>query len=252
LDDTLDGLLPLRAELLNGDLRPLYLARLAVGMDCNNDPVEEQEGPVPAGLDDLTDGQQALAKFYGLSEALIRAAARNAPRRPSRADSQDELRHWLERQPQTARNDWLAELMADPHSAVRREVLADFQNSRSATGWPTVHLGRTIAQLQAGAEELQQEITQKNADKAARQRAKKLSDLAADPERTLRKTEELVKQRSTDSYREAATLLADLREALKGREESDLPDKHARKLREQLPTAKLLVSELRRKGFLKK
>jgi hypothetical protein len=46
--------------------------------------------------------------------------------------------------------------------------------------------------------------------------------------------------------------LADLRAALAGSEEPDLPEKHARKLKATHPTRKMLASELRRKGFLKK
>ena len=142
--------------------------------------------------------------------------------------------------------------MADPHSAVRREILAEFQKTERSPSWSTTPPDRTVADLHAAAEEIQQELDRKNAEKAARQRAKKLSEMAADPTRTLRKTEELVKQRSTASYRETATLLGDLRAVLEGGEEPDLPEKHARKLTAKHPTLKMLASELRRKGFLKK
>ena len=251
-DGVLDRLLPLRAEILGGDLRPLYLAHLAVASDSNHNPEEGKEGAVPAGLGKLTDAQDALAELYGLSEALIAAAARNAPALPARSDAQNQYDEWIQRQPEAAKNGWLAQLMADPHSAVRREILAEFQKTERSPSWSTTPPDRTVADLHAAAEEIQQELDRKNAEKAARQRAKKLSEMAADPTRTLRKTEELVKQRSTASYRETATLLGDLREALEGGEEPDLPEKHARKLTAKHPTLKMLASELRRKGFLKK
>src|SRR5207248_1634699 len=102
------------------------------------------------------------------------------------------------------------------------------------------------------AEEIQRGKNRKEAETAARKRAKKLADMAADPLPTLRETEQLVKQRSTDAYRQIALLLADLREALAGGEQSGLPEKQARKLKDNHRTRAKLTSELRRQGFLKK
>jgi hypothetical protein len=252
LDEILNRLLPLRAEILDGDLRTLYLAHLAVVSDGNHDPEEEKEGPVPAGLNKPTDAQRALAELYGLSDALIAAAARNAPALPQRSDAENQYEAWLQRQPEATRNAWLAQLMADPGSAVRREILAEFQKSQGTSSWPTVSLGRTIAELEAAAEDIQSDKNRKNAEKAARARAKKLADLAADPMPTLRETEQLVKQRGTDAYHQIALLLADLREALAGSEQSDLPEQQARKLKNSHPTLRMLTSELRRQGFLQK
>lgn len=58
-------LVPLRDELLRGDLRPLYLGWLAgvtVG-EVDNDTT----GPeVPRGMGELSSAQQALADFWKL------------------------------------------------------------------------------------------------------------------------------------------------------------------------------------------
>jgi hypothetical protein len=252
LNEFLDRLLPLRAEILDGDLRPLYLAHLAVASDSNHDPDEEKEGPVPAGLKQLTDAQHALAEFYGRSAAFVAAAAKKSPSLPGQSDSGDQYTAWLRIQPEATRTAWLAQVMADPRSGVRSEILAEFRKSQTTSTWPTVRVERTIAELGAAAEGIQHDTNRKSAEKAARQRAKKLADMAADPTRTLHETERLVKQRSVDAYQQIATLLADLREALGGRGQSDLPEQQARKLKDSYPTLRLLVSQLRRKGFLKK
>ncbi len=76
--------------------------------------------------------------------------------------------------------------------------------------------------------------------------------MAADPATTLRETEELVARRSTEAYRQIAMLLAELRAALAGSEQSGLAEEQARKLRTKNPTLRLLTSELRREGFLPK
>ncbi len=242
--DLLDRLLPLRAEIIDGDLRPLYLAHLAVACDSNHHPDKEKDVPVPAGLDKPTDAQRALAELYGISEALIAAAAQNSPTLTEQRNFKNEYAAWLQRQPEAAKNGWLVQLMADPRSAMRREMLAEFQKSHSVPAWPTVRLDRTIGELKKASKEIQSEQNRKNAEEAARQRAKKLADMAADPTRTLRETEQLVKQRTTDAYHQIAMLLADLREALAGGEQSDLAEEQARKLKSIHPTLNKLTAEL--------
>jgi len=69
-------LVSVRAELLDGDLRPLYLAHLAARHDSCQDQETTREAPVPAGIGSLTSGQAALAEFYGISDSLIEAAAK--------------------------------------------------------------------------------------------------------------------------------------------------------------------------------
>jgi hypothetical protein len=70
--------------------------------------------------------------------------------------------------------------------------------------------------------------------------------------RAFRKTETLAKERTTDAYREIARLLADVREALAGTARSDLAEIQAVRLKSAHPTLKVLTSELRKEGFLKK
>jgi hypothetical protein len=76
--------------------------------------------------------------------------------------------------------------------------------------------------------------------------------MAADPTLTLRKTEELVKQRNINAYHQIGLLLAELREVLSGADQSSLAEQHARKLKDKNPTLHHLTAELRRQGFLKK
>src|SRR5262249_46882394 len=111
---------------------------------------------------------------------------------------------------------------------------------------------RTVAELKAAAKEIQQDANRKAAEKAAHNRAKKLAAMAADPTKTIRQTEQLVKQRSLDAYDKAATLLTDLREALAATDRSGLAEEQARKITKANPKFNQLIAELRRKGFLQK
>jgi hypothetical protein len=252
IDGILSRLLPLRAEILDGDLRPLYLAHLAVACDGEHDPEESREALVPAGLGKLTGAQTALAELYGLSDALVAAAAQGAPPPTARDDVRNQAAAWLQGQAQAMKDAWLARLMSDAHATVRGEILSAFRTGRPAASWPTVRRDRTIAELESAAVELQRTANRKAAEKAARERAKRLADMKADPRRTLRETEKLVTQRTREGYAQIAKLLAELREALTDTNESGLAEQQAAKLRNENPTLRLLVSELRREGFLKK
>src|SRR3990172_10258287 len=73
-ESVLGQLTPLREQLLQGDMRMLYLAWLkAISM---HDPEEaELEPPVPAGLKNLNASLQAFAEFFEIDPYLISAAA---------------------------------------------------------------------------------------------------------------------------------------------------------------------------------
>jgi hypothetical protein len=252
LNVILDRLVPLRAEILDGDLRPLYLAHLAVAQDGNHDPEETVETPVPAGLAEPTATQRALAEFYGFGDALIAAAARESGPLPAVEDRRAQYGAWLAKQGGPTKDVWLGELLADPHSSVRSEIRAEFEKASRRPSWPSTDAGRTIAQLQVAAEEIEQKQKEAAAAKAVRQRSQRLQKMAADPTPFLRDTERLVGQRSTDAYRQVAEILADMREALASSKQAGLAEKQALKLKTDNPTLRVLTAALRKKGFVPK
>ncbi len=97
VDEMIDRLSPARTELLEGDLRPLYLAHLAIMCDSEHDPEEAREAPVPAGLNQLSDAQQALIHYFDLDENLIAAAATESPALASRDNPAAAVEEWLMR-----------------------------------------------------------------------------------------------------------------------------------------------------------
>jgi hypothetical protein len=70
----LDTLLPLREELMRGDLRSLYLSWLAT-FSLEDDLDSYKEPPAPPGLKELSYSHQELAKLLRLDHDLIAAAA---------------------------------------------------------------------------------------------------------------------------------------------------------------------------------
>jgi hypothetical protein len=252
VDEILDNLAGIRNEIMAGDLRPLYLAHLALCLDDYHDPETTIEGPVPAGLNQLTDAQQALAEFYGLSDGIIAAAAEAGPKLPKKQQIDALYQAWLTTQPEAERNEWLLAWMLDPMSAVRADVIAKFRADSGAQSWPTANAGRTIEDLETNGERLERELEKKAAAAEAKERAKRLAKMVADPNATLRQTEKLVAKRTSEAYAEVAELLFDLREALTPTGKGAIAEQHAVKLKEENPTLKLLVRSLREKGFLAK
>jgi hypothetical protein len=252
VDDLVDRLVPLRAELLAGDLRPLYLAHLAISRDDDHDRETTKEGPVPAGLEKISDAQHALAELYDLSDSLIAAAAQGSPPLASQNDAGNDYVSWLQSQPAATKDEWLAKWMADSHCDARRQMISEFHASRQSPLWRTASVNRTIAELESIADGLHSAAKLKASAKAARERAKRLEKMAADPTPTIRETEKLVSDRSTDAYGKIAAILADLREALAGSKNAGLAERQARKLKDKNPTLRVLVKELRGKGFLPK
>jgi hypothetical protein len=252
IEEMVHRLVPLRAEILAGDLRPLYLAHLAVIGDDDHDPDEAVEAPVPAGLKKPTDAQYALAEFFGIGEAMIAAAAERSGPLPPIVDPQSRYSRWLADQPEATKDAWLAELLSDSESSIQTKIRAKFEKATGVESWSTAEAGRTMAQLNALAKEIHNKMKKAAKAKAERQRANRLKKMAADPTPYLRKTEKLVTERTTDAYKEASQLLADLREALAGSKQSDLAEKQALKLKTANPTRHHLTAALRRQGFVKK
>ena len=251
-NEILDRLVRLRAEMLEGDLRPLDLRSPGHDVRCRTRPGRNKGRSSSAGLRNLTAAQRALAELFGLSDALIAAAAEGNPGRPAQQDAGKLYAGWLQSLPQATKDAWLVEWLADSHTSARSDMLEEFRKSRPTAAWPTLQRDWTIAELQTAVEDIHKDTVRKAAEKAARQCAKRLAEMAADPTPTLRETVRLVKLRSRDSYVAIATLLKELREALAGTKQAGLAEQQARKLKKENPTLKLLTSELRRAGFVAK
>jgi hypothetical protein len=261
--EIVERLISLREEIVAGDLRPLYLAYLAAIGDGNHGWEQPQDVPVPAGLGKLTDAQFALAEFYDFSRSFLEVVAEGSPQAPPATDPTRAYAFWIEEQDAAIKNAWLVDLMSKVDSSVRAEMLAEFREARGAVPWPTVRIERTMEELHARAEVLQQKADQKAAAKklaAERKaleaeelrRAKRRGEISKSPERFLGETEQLVAKRGKDSFREAAEILADIRSAFAGTKRADLADRQAEKLRNTHPTLTHLIGALRREGFLPK
>ena len=141
---TLTSLLPLRAELLRGDLRPCYLAWLLAAQ--TGDMAEDaMEPPIPAGLSKLTVAQKAMVEFLRIDEALVAAAAAASP---PLTDDTAAFRAWSRTLSRNAKDAWLARAIEEPDLALGAELLRTFRQQVKVPR----RTARSVASLIAAAE----------------------------------------------------------------------------------------------------
>ncbi|WP_159916075.1 hypothetical protein [Pantoea sp. 18069] len=86
-------LMPLRDELMRGDLRPLYLGWLAAGDALRDDTLEPE---VPSGLTELSPAQQALAEFLEIDPDLLEAASMGSAAATPQYEETQHISIWLD------------------------------------------------------------------------------------------------------------------------------------------------------------
>ena len=119
-DGWLASLIPLRADLLGGDLRCLYLAWL---VGAQNDAVDEegQEPPVPPGLGSLSAPLQRLADFLRLDSDLLEVAAVASAEAGPTGPPREELAAWVKALPEAEKGN-LPTLTSYPSSRALASV----------------------------------------------------------------------------------------------------------------------------------
>ncbi|MFI9642538.1 hypothetical protein ACIG87_21175 [Micromonospora sp. NPDC051925] len=217
----LGSIIAARADLADGDLRLLYLAwLLAVGRHEIED--DEPEPPVPPGLGTLPASLVSLVEFLRIDTDLLDAAAEASPPLTRSEPTPAELRRWLRGLPTGKKDELLLRVMHDGDIPVRAELRRQFRAAHPA-GAPTDDPAdtRTAGQLRkaAGARwtERQRVAQQQRAAEQAREerarqaaRERRLTELAAAPERAWQQVDTLIETRKPREYDTAVKLLTDL------------------------------------------
>jgi len=241
----LASLVPLRADLLRGDLRAAYLAWL---VDVQNGRVEDgPEPPVPPGLAELSAPLKALADFLRVDGDLLDAAAEASAPLPERTPpSGKQWKAWLASIPPPEK-DAMLRRVASGDPAVGWELQQAFRRhceARGASKAEDARRLRDVGELLAARDQRQRERRQRAAAKRTRlerakaaARQKHLRQLRGREAAIRRKVAALIATTQQKNYDEAVRLLVDLRDAaaLDGHEDAfavhlaALRSKHARK-----------------------
>jgi len=224
-EEWMPGLISLREELLNGDVRSLYLGWLSgvYGYDIEDD---ESEPPVPAGLRTLTAAQSELANFLRIDGDLLEVAAELSAERKDVTLTSTQLIEWLQSQPTESRDVWLQKLLGESAQATRSEVLLQFRQSLRAAIVDSVveteptrtclELREAVEARAAEADRLRAEALAakkaKDAERAAMLRNRELDQLAKRIDAAWKEIDRKVSTKQTRQYVLAVTELMDLRD----------------------------------------
>lgn len=222
-ENWMQSLLPLREQLIAGDMRPLYLVWLR-GIEIGEIEDNAIEPPLPPGLGKLSAPLRALAKFIWLDEDLIAAAAEGDNRSLPEAPSQANLAKWIANAPATEKNDWLLRVANGDALHVSRELQIRFRKAhelKSPDSQPSSRPQRTASQLlelrgSIAAARIAQEQKQAAQRKARLEREKlaalekRLAALAQREPAAWREVEKLIQAGGAQDYDKAVGLLQDL------------------------------------------
>lgn len=207
------NLLPLRDELLRGDLRLLYLVWLRTApylaeYGREDDPVEP---PIPPNLDKPSESLQAFVELVELDQDLVAAAAQASDRQQPIAEPP--LENWLEKLSAAEKQEFLLKLVRrEPHVDLQlihrlKELAANTQSVPQSNSGQ-----RRFSELQAIAGAIKHKRHQKEQDAARKNRIKELEALAPKAAQTWKRVVELIESKQSKPYDEATALLKDLRD----------------------------------------
>lgn len=213
-----DTLAPLRAELMQGDLRAAYLAWL-LAVQRADVPETVTEPPVPPGLSELSAAQSALVDFLRLDVDLLAVAAEESGKV---TDDRPALRAWARGLSPRAKDAWLQRAIEAPDLALGAELLGAFRaetrtETRTETKAESGRRRRTVAELLAKVdtergrrERAEAACAAKAARAAEAARSRRLDRLAAQGKEAWRALETLVEESAYDRALELAIDLRDL------------------------------------------
>lgn len=123
-DGLLATLVPLRADLLNGDHRALYLAWLLGVQDGAVDD-DQVEPPVPAGLAELTGPLAAFIEFLRVDGILVAAAAQHSAPLGKAKLAKSEVAKWIRGLPAKDKEQLLTRIVTEDAQAVALQMRRD-------------------------------------------------------------------------------------------------------------------------------
>ncbi len=212
-------LAPVREELLRGDVRSLYIGWLrAVTLEMvDSDALEPM---AVAGLNELTEAQQALAEYLEVDTDLLEGAGIGSPART--ADTVDEaaLDTWLEKLPREEVLDCLKQVMNGRGMQAGRALKRKFDIWRAKSEPETRGTPRRVAELLDLAGKIREQRLEKEEmalrkaeAKRKREREAMLAGLAGDFPGVWKTVREHALRGTAYAYDEATRLLVDLRDA---------------------------------------
>ena len=213
----LSDLASLRGDILRGDYRVLYLAwlraaeiRAGYAYYEEDEAEEQEEPPIPAGLNNLTAALRVFANWSELDPHLLKAAARSAPK--IHLPKETNWNAAIAKLSRSECEDFLRRLVADEAHlslALRRHLE---QQSGGTVKTPPAPR-RTLAQLTEIQKSLQEAEAQRKAEEKRRKHAERLAYIAEREEAIWQEVDSLLANSyKPKDYDTVTTQLSDLRQ----------------------------------------
>jgi hypothetical protein len=232
VDYALGSLIAVREELMDGDLRSLYIVWLASqrmmgsadddenGENGEDDVVDEDETrvpPVPPALGTLTAAQQALAEMLQVPHELLAAAARHSSAAPP--STHEDVAAWVTLLPPDRRTEYLVRLARHEPGLSRRLVqelreLSQLSQNTPGKSSTTPSMGEhvTYAALRAESTAMRSQLEREQREQERLARQRQLQQIHDHQDEYWHQVDLAVTRGSGAGYDEAARLLSELRE----------------------------------------
>ena len=215
IDYELAPLMPIRDELMDGDLRALYIVWLAAMAVMGSYDQEEQYDigapPTPPGLGKLTGAQEALAELLQVPAEMIIAAARHSA--PAKPITTDDATRWLPLLPAERRDDYLRRL-ARNEPGLSRQLVTELRALRPGQGVGDEPAAEhpTYASLLPEGREIAARWEVEQRERQRQQREQHVRHVHEHADDHWRRATEAAERGSGPGYDEATNLLIELRE----------------------------------------
>lgn len=258
----LPSLLPLRTDLMQGDLRSLYLGWLAGAFEEDDEP----EAPVPPGLSQLSGPIESLAGFMRIDPDLLETAAKGDGGSPPAGPSPEDVARWVKRLPASEKNGLLSQLLlGEPPAShalgsLRQRFRKDWNEANRSASGPPSGPRRTVAQLFQARDALAEERRRREAKRKAKEQAKRekkavaerkryLQQIAAKEDKIWREVESLLRTTNQKDYDRAVQWLKDLRDLAAMSSTDDQWRKRLAELRRRYSRKSSLMKRFNAAGF---
>ena len=211
----LSSLLGVREELLEGDVRPLYIIWLACQsmIWIEGDEEEAAYAPaVPPAFGTLTAAQKALAELLRVPDELLGAAAQHSS--AAKPSKKDDFVAWLALLPQERRNDYLLRL-ANNEPGLSRLLVKELRELGLGKTTVTPATGERVTYASLFAESKVVRVKQEREKREQEQQARQqhLQYIYEHQDEFWHQVDRAAVRGTGVGYDEATNLLVDLREA---------------------------------------
>lgn len=251
----LSSILPVRAELAQGDLRSLYVGWLLCAQEGELSD-DELEPPLPPNLGELSRGLSKLVEFLRVDPDLLTVAAHASANTKSNRAAREEMSSWVSSLDPTEKDRVLLRLLDGESAPIAMELRARFNRYRAEHEPITELRQRTVGELLAAAEAQTEKRRRDETKKAVRAKAqqerlaaaareKHLNSLSGRESELWAEVESLAATAQSKAYDLALRHLIDLRDlAARQATEADF-GKRLAALREAYARKRAWISRLR-------